>query len=98
MNSILITKFRRALRIERAVRFVWESAPNWTLANLILIFLQSIPPLIGLYVMKLIIDSVLAGITTPDKTHVFSEILMLVILAGFMALLGITLRSLASLA
>ncbi|MFH2219775.1 MAG: hypothetical protein ABII68_08950 [Pseudomonadota bacterium] len=37
-NDPLKKKVRHALRLDRAVRFVWEAGPGWTIASLALVF------------------------------------------------------------
>ena len=54
-------KIRRALQLGRAVRFVWQSAKGWTIANGVLIVVQGVLPLLPLYLMKLMVDAVTAG-------------------------------------
>lgn len=51
-------KLKNALRIDRALRFVWQSGPGWTVASTVLVVIQGALPLLSLYLLKLIIDSV----------------------------------------
>jgi len=93
---------RRALRLDRAVRLVWKSAPGWTLVNLGLILVQGLIPLAALYLMKQIVDTVAAGFAAPDKTivfqtAVFQQALVWILLAGGVALLSVLCRSLTEL-
>ena len=55
-------KMRRALQLGRAVRFVWQSAKGWTIANSLLIAVQGVLPLLPLYLMKLMVDAVTTGV------------------------------------
>ena len=48
---------RRVLQLGRAVALVWSASPGWTLANAALIALKAGLPLVFLYVLKLLIDS-----------------------------------------
>lgn len=88
---------RQALRLDRAVRLVWKSAPGWTLVNLGLILVQGLIPLAALFLMKQIVDVVAAGFSAPDKTAVFQQALVWVLLAGGVALLSVLCRSLTEL-
>ena len=45
----------------------WQSAPGWTTANFGLILIQGLLPLVSLYLMKLIVDAVTAGLMAADK-------------------------------
>ena len=48
-------KIQRALQLGRALRFVWQSAKGWTIANGVLIVAQGVLPLLPLYLMKLML-------------------------------------------
>ena len=76
----------RELHLARALRLVWQSAPKWTAAGAVLIILQGILPLLTLYLMKLIVDAVTAGIASPDKTEVFKQVLYLIGLTGIVTI------------
>jgi ATP-binding cassette, subfamily B, bacterial len=87
---------RGALRqLARAVRLVWQSAKGWTLLNGALVMIQGVLPLIPLYLMKLMVDAVTAGISAPDKGAALWHILwlgcwmaaatLLISLVGFIA-------------
>ena len=45
-------------RMWRAVRLVWTSGPGWTAASIALVLVQSILPLVQLYLLKLMVDAV----------------------------------------
>ncbi|MFC1830377.1 ABC transporter transmembrane domain-containing protein, partial [Thermodesulfobacteriota bacterium] len=87
-NDSLKQKVRHALRLDRAVRFVWNAGPGWTVASLALVFLQGVLPLLALYVMKLIVDGVTVAMTAPDKAGAFRHVAMLIALAIGVALLN----------
>ncbi len=74
-------KIKRTIQLGRAVRFVWQSARGLTIANGLLIALQGILPLLPLFLMKLMVDAVTAGLAAPDKGAAFKHVLLLV---GFM--------------
>ena len=90
-------KIQRALRLGRAVRFVWQSAKGWTIANGVLIVLQGILPLLPLYLMKLMVDGVTAGLAAPDKAAAFRHVLWLVGFMGAATLLTFLIRLIAGL-
>jgi ATP-binding cassette subfamily B protein len=50
-------------RFGRALRFAWDSSPRWMAASLGLVVLQAGLPLLSLYLYKLIIDTVEAGVS-----------------------------------
>jgi ATP-binding cassette, subfamily B, bacterial len=76
-----------AENLMRAVRLVWDSAPGWTAAGTAVIILQGLLPLASLYLMKLIVDAVTAGISSPDNQAVFAYVFFLIALAGVLAIL-----------
>lgn len=75
------------IKLVWALRFAWESAPGLTIANGVFTLLQALTPLLSLYIMKLIIDSVVAGLANGDRSTVLSELTGLIVLAGAVALL-----------
>ena len=95
INSVGV-KLKNALRIDRAVRFVWRAGPYWTLGSLGLIVIQGVLPLISLYLIKLIIDTVSGLIGSRPGFGAgegeFSQVIIYIGLAGgvglFTALAG----------
>jgi ATP-binding cassette subfamily B protein len=71
-------KIPRFLQLGRAVRFVWQSAKGWTIANGVLVAVQGVLPLLPLYLMKLLVDAVTAGPAAADKGAVLRHVLLLV--------------------
>ncbi|MEA5550662.1 ABC transporter ATP-binding protein [Anabaena cylindrica UHCC 0172] len=68
--------------IQRAISLVWQSSPNWMVANVIFNVIQSILPLALLYIIKLIVDRIAASISIIDKQQIFTDITFLLINAG----------------
>jgi ATP-binding cassette, subfamily B, bacterial len=89
-------KIISSLRLKRALLLVWQSAPGWTLASALLVVLQGTLPLASLYLMKLIVDTLTAGINSTNKDVAFGKILFLIFLASGIAFLTILSRSLSS--
>ena len=65
-----------------ALRFAWQSGRGLTVANVALTVLQGLIPLLSLYVMKLIIDTVAAGVTGADRHGTLAHLTWLVVIAG----------------
>lgn len=86
---------QQALRLLRAVRLVWESGPGWTAATVVLTFIQGILPLISLYLIKLVVDTVAAGLSDANRTDVLGRALLYILLEGVVTLVGAIARSLA---
>ena len=87
-------KIRHSLHLERALRLVWQSAPGWTAANFGLILIQGLLPLVSLYLMKLIVDAVTLGLTTPGKPEALQRVILLIVIATAVALFAACCRSL----
>jgi ATP-binding cassette subfamily B protein len=96
-SDTLRQKVKHALRLDRAVRFVWEAGPGWTTASLALVFLQGVLPLLALYVMKLIVDAVIFAMTAPDKTSAFRHVVLFIGFAIGIALLNALCQMIAGL-
>ena len=72
--------------IKRAISLVWQSSPNWMIANVIFNVIQSILPLTLLYIIKLIVDRIAVSISINDKQQIFGDITFLLINAGAIVL------------
>jgi len=92
-NDSLRQKVKHALRLDRAVRFVWAASPNMTIASLVLVFIQGVLPLLALYIMKLIVDAVTVSLTVSDSTISFHQVGLFVAMGGGVALLTAFCRS-----
>jgi ATP-binding cassette subfamily B protein len=90
-------KIQRTLQLKRAFSFVWQSAKGWTIANGVLLVVQGVLPLLPLYLMKLIVDAVTAGLAIPDKGAAFRQVVFLIVLMGIVTLVGVLARSIAGL-
>ena len=83
------------MQLHRALILVWDSARGWTTAGLGLIAIQAFLPLLPLYLIKLIVDAVTAGISAPDKAIILQHVLFLIGLTALVALLTAGCRALA---
>lgn len=77
--------------LNRAIGLVWQSTRFWTSCTIILVFLQGLLPLASLYLMKLLIDTVTAGI--GNGMAAFYDVLIIVLLVGITALITNLLRA-----
>ena len=83
MNIIkwqVIQEFKRNLC--RALSFVWKAGPGWTIASLVLKVVLGLLPLLGLYLLKLIIDSVTIALDSENTSGAFDEVLLYIALSG----------------
>jgi ATP-binding cassette subfamily B protein len=89
---------RQGLRLDRAIRLVWTSAPGWATLNLVLVVARGLLPLAGLYLVKRVIDTLQAGIAAQGGASSFQPVLSWVLLAAGVALFTLVANSLAELA
>jgi len=82
--------------IPRAIRLVFRYTPGWTLANILLMFILGLLPLVSLYIIKLLVDTVTAGIAAPDKTAVSQELFLFIFAAVIIALLTSCFRAIST--
>ena len=54
----LNTKLKNAVRIDRALKFVYQAAPLYSIFSACVVVILGVLPLVSLYLIKLIIDSV----------------------------------------
>jgi ATP-binding cassette subfamily B protein len=90
-------KTEYALRLRRALRLVWQSAPGWTIASLALLVVQGVLPLVSLYLMKLVVDAVTASMEAADERIAFGQVALLIGLTGGVTLVSVLCRSIAGL-
>lgn len=79
-------KIRRSLQLGRALRLVWQSAPGWTIASMVLLIVVGLFPLLSLYLMKLLVDEAVAGIAASGKEAAFAQVAILIALLGVVIL------------
>ena len=96
-NSTLAQKVKQAFRLDRAVRFVWQAAPGWTVASMVLVVIQGALPLLTLYLMKLIVDAVTFALGAPDKIAAFRHVALLIGFAAGVAILNSLFQQIAGL-
>jgi len=81
------TKIKHALRLYHALKLVWQAGPGRAILSTVLIIIQSVLPVITLYLIKLIVDAVTFSISAPDQTAAFKQVIVLIGLTAGIALL-----------
>lgn len=71
----------------KALAFVWDSSRKWVIINVILLVFQGALPVVSLYMMKVIIDSVTLVLNSPVETRTVQPILQAILLAGAVSLI-----------
>lgn len=61
-RNITNTVLSVAKEMIRALRLVFRNTPGWTTANTFLILLLGLLPLVSLYIIKMLVDTVTNGI------------------------------------
>ena len=89
-------KIRHAARLDRAVRFVWQAGPGWMICSSVIVLLQGTLPLLSLYLMKLIVDSVTASITAYDSAEALHQVFIYIAMAGGVAIIQLFVQALSS--
>ena len=90
-------KLHHFIRLNRAVRFVWQAGPRWVVCSAGLVFLQGVLPLAALYLMKLIVDSVTLAVRSTDSGAAFREVLFYIAMAGIVAVIQASLSAISGL-
>src|SRR5579859_5721973 len=85
-------------RILRALWFAWEAAPGWTVLSGTLVLIQGVLPLLSLYLMKLVVDTVVVALAAGHGRAAMTRFTLLVALSGLVALAAALCSSLARLA
>jgi ATP-binding cassette, subfamily B, bacterial len=80
--------------LKRAILLVWKSAPGWMLLNSVLVFVQGLLPLATLFLVRQIIDTITQGLEETDKSSVYQEVLLWLVLAAGVGILSAICRSL----
>lgn len=81
----------------RALRLVWSMAPGWTAANMLLVVIMGVLPIAALYLTKVIVDSVTAGLAGTDPMVLFPQVFFYILVAAAIALSLAIARSLSEL-
>ncbi len=89
-------QIQNTLELKRAIRLVWDSSRGWMIANIFLLVLQGLLPLLSLYLLKLMLDSVVAALELADKEAAFADVMVVIVLAGLVTLLSNLARTIGS--
>lgn len=83
--------------VVQAVALVWRAAPGWSVANAVLAVAMGVLPLASVYLVKLVVDAVMAGIAASDKAAAFEQVATLIGLAVGVVLVAALCNALARL-
>lgn len=85
---MLSANFLAGLQVKRALKLVWQAAPKWTLASVVLLAVQSLVPLATVYVFKLVIDQLTLADPSGSADASFEQLLGLLGAAFGLAVAG----------
>jgi len=68
----LNTKLGNAIRIDRALKFVWQASPLYSMLSGLVVVVLGVLPLVSLYLIKLIIDAV-TGLDFNQGASLFDQ-------------------------
>ncbi len=86
---------RRFPELAEGLRLLWRAAPGWSLANAAVLLLEGVVPLVGLLLLKRVVDTLTAALAAPEPA--LREPLFYAALVGAVALVGALLQALSSL-
>jgi ATP-binding cassette subfamily B protein len=88
---------RNIRNIAQALRLVWRSSPQMAQAICVLLIIQGVLPAATLYLVKLVVDAVAAGMATQDRTGGIRHAAALILAAGIIGLLTAVVSALVKL-
>ena len=88
---------RGALRFGPTLRLVWSVAPGWTTANIVLAVVQGLLPLVGIWLIYLIVNAVTKATGSADPGAAWRHVALLILLAALVGLVTAAARSVATL-
>jgi ATP-binding cassette subfamily B protein len=72
----------KIFHLRMAFSLVWKSASKWTAIQAIFTFMQSILPLVIIFLIKLIIDNISLAISSANKEKASNELITVIIITG----------------
>lgn len=95
-STTVLKKIVHSIRVDRAFYFVWHASAKWTALSAILAALQGVLPLLSLYLIKLIVDTITAAVQHGYSDAMWWKIVFLVALATCAALIQVAVSRLAA--
>jgi len=89
-------RIKNALRIDRAMLLVWKASRGWTILSILLTTVQGFIPLLALYIVKLIVDTITLALQSGNAMSSYQSVVSLVIAAAAVAIVQSAVRTLAS--
>ncbi len=74
--------FNNILKLSQTFGFVWKSSPAWMIASAFLTLIQGVLPLIVLYLLKILVDSIIEGTKSNLPDFYTAEVLPIIIITG----------------
>src|SRR5262249_14245347 len=91
--SKISRKFIQPLHpLGRALKIVWQAAPGWTAASIVLLIATGLLPILSLYLLKLMLDGITSALIATDREAAFQHVAILIGAAGLVALVSSLVR------
>lgn len=71
-------KIKNSLRLDRGFLLVWTASKIWTLLGVFATLCSGLIPLLSLYILKLIIDTIALGVQGIESSESFTRVIFLV--------------------
>jgi len=94
-NSRLKKLLAQFPHFRRALQLVWISAPGWTVASIVLLFLQGFLPVLSVYLTRSVVNHITQVLRGDASAGAVRMALLVVALAALVQLLNEILRSIA---
>jgi len=82
----------KALSLRRSFLLAWESGKKWTVINFCLLLVQGVTPLALLYLLKLLVDDLTAGLGGGGAAPAMGDVLPIIAMMGGVAFLMAAIR------
>lgn len=92
----ITAKIKNALRIDRAFLLVWKASRRWTVLSMSLTVIQGFIPLLTLYMMKLIIDTIAYAVQTGDDSASLTKLMQLIAITAVITMAQAGIRLMGS--
>lgn len=88
----ITAKIKNALRIDRAFLLVWKASRDWTILSIFLTLIQGVIPLLTLYILKLLVDTIAHAVQSGDASESFGQAVYLIVAATLIAMIQAAVR------
>ena len=95
MIQSILQRIQGALRLDLALKLIWQSDPKRTAVSFILILFSGFAPTVSLYLIKEIVDTVVSAVGIGTENRAIESVVVLVGAAGGVAIVAAILQAIA---